>query len=84
MIKEIKYIFYLLVIFGFIIFIIKYYFSDNFKKDFYRSINDHQNIINNFSNNLFLYQNDTKDIIEYIDHGKSEEKFKFWKLIEND
>ena len=38
MFKELKYLFYLLIIFLFIFFISKYYFSDQNKKKSYRSL----------------------------------------------
>ena len=39
MLKELKYFFSILIIFIFIIFIGRYYFSDQNKKNIYRSIN---------------------------------------------
>ena len=39
MLKELKYFLYLLVIFLFIFFTIKYYFSDRNEKNYFRSIN---------------------------------------------
>ena len=38
MIKELKYLFFILTIFVFIFLILKYYFSDNNKKNSYRSL----------------------------------------------
>ena len=39
MLKEIKYLIFALIIFLFIFFTVKYYFSDNNKKKSYRSLN---------------------------------------------
>ena len=51
MFKELKYVFYLLVIFLFIFFISKYYFSDQNKKKSYRSIKSiDQNIEKHLTN----------------------------------
>ena len=40
MIKEIKYIFFICIIFLFIFFTVKYYISDEFEKKYYKSINN--------------------------------------------
>ena len=86
MIKEIKYLIYILVIFLFFFFNIKYYFSDNFEKKFYRSIKNHENSIIEYSNQIVVLGNNTDNIIEYIDNNKnkSKKKYQFWKLLEND
>jgi hypothetical protein len=49
-------------------------------------MNNHDNLIKNYSQNLELLENDTNNIIEYIDNNKNKSKktFQFWKLIEND
>ena len=86
MLKELKYLLYVLSIFIFFFFLLKFYFSDNYKKKFYRSLNNYDNIIEKFSKNLPTLKNDTNNIIEYVDNNmnKSKKKYKFWKLIEND
>ena len=86
MIKEIKYFTYIVFIFIFFFLTIKYYISDSFKKKVYRSINNHGSKINKYSSELDILYNDTNNIIEYIDHNKnkSEKKYKFWNLLEND
>ena len=86
MIKEIKYFIYLLIIILFFFLSIKYYISNDFEKKFYRTINNQKEIINKYSNDLVVLQNDTNNIIEYIDNDKntSEKSFEFWKLLDND
>tara|TARA_Y100001958_G_C21238617_1_gene565704 strand:+ start:1874 stop:2134 length:261 start_codon:yes stop_codon:yes gene_type:complete len=86
MIKEIKYIMYLVTIFIFFFMSGKYYFSDEFNKKFYRTLNNHQSKIDKFSKNLIILNSDTENIIEYIDNdrNKLEKKYQFWKLLDND
>ena len=86
MLKELKYLLYVLSISIFFFILLKFYFSDDYKKKFYRSLNNYDNIIEMFSKNLPTLKNDTNNIIEYVDNNmnKSKKKYKFWKLIEND
>ena len=86
MFRELKYVFYLLVIFLFIFLTGKFYFSDQNKKNYYRSINSLNKKINVYSSNLPLLKNDTNNIIEYVENkiSKDKKKYHFWKLLEND
>ena len=86
MFKELKYVFYLLVIFLFIFSTGKFYFSDKNKKNYYRSINSLNKKISLYSSNLPLLKNDTNDVIEYVENkvSKDKKKYQFWKLLEND
>ena len=86
MLKEIKYLIHLLVIFIFFFFSLKYYFSDNYKKKFYRNLNLQDEFINDLSKKLPVLKNNTKNIIEYVDNNtnKAKKKYQFWKLLEND
>ena len=83
MFKELKYLFYLLVIFLFIFFISKYYFSDQNKKKSYRSLNSIDQNIEKHSTNLSILKSDTDDIINYVDSTltKDKKKYNFWKLL---
>ena len=83
MIKELKYVFYIIIIFFFIFFVSRYYFSDENKKKSYRSLNLLEDKINIFSNNLVLLENDTNDIIEYVEYqkDKTKKKYHFWELL---
>jgi len=86
MLKELKYLFHLLTIFIFFFILLKFYLSDNYEKKLYRSLNNYDEVIKKYSKNLPLLENDTKNVIEYVDNNtdKSKKKYKFWKLIEND
>ena len=86
MIKELKYVLYLIVIFFFIFFVSRYYFSNEYKKKSYRSLNLIEDKINIFSENLLILENDTKDIIEYVEYQKdnNKKKYYFWDLLKND
>ena len=83
MFKELKYAFYLLVIFLFIFLTGKFYFSDQNKKNYYRSINSLNKKINVYSSNLPLLKNDTNNIIEYVESSLNQNKktYHFWKLL---
>ena len=87
MFRELKYVFYLLVIFLFIFLTGKFYFSDQNKKNYYRSINSVDKNINIYSLNLPLLKNDTKNILIYkndLEEFKKKRKKRFWeKLISN-
>ena len=86
MIKELKYVVYLFVIFFFIFFTAKYYFSDENKKKSYRSFQsiDKKNAF--FVSNLSILESDTENIIEYVENDLKENQktYHFWKLLIND
>tara|TARA_B100000029_G_C17378559_1_gene888794 strand:+ start:114 stop:377 length:264 start_codon:yes stop_codon:yes gene_type:complete len=86
MIKELKYIFYILTIFVFVFVIGKNYFSDQNIKKSYRSLDIVESKIDNYSKNLNILKNDTSNIIEYIENDESLKKknYSFWKLITNE
>ena len=86
MVKEIKLLLYITVITLFFFFTIKYYLSDQFKKKVYRTHNNYELTINEYSNNLKILNSDTDNIIEYVDNknNKLKKKYQFWKLLEND
>ena len=86
MLKELKYLLHLLTIFIFIFILLKFYLSDSYEKKLYHSLNNYDEVIKKYSKNLPLLENDTKNVIEYVDNNtdKSKKKYKFWKLIEND
>ena len=86
MIKELKYVFYIVIIFFYIFFVTRYYFSDEHKKKSYRSLNTFDEKIINFSEKLIILENNTNNIIEYIeyDKDKNKKKYYFWELLKND
>ena len=54
MIKELKYLFFLIIISLFVFLTIKHYFSDDNIKNSYRSLKQNKEKINTFSQKLFL------------------------------
>ena len=86
MLKEIKYLIFIVVILVFIFFTGRYYFSDENLKNSYRSFKNNDEKIKLYSENLPVLENDTQDIIEYVKQTNKDKKkkFNFWKLLEND
>ena len=83
--KELKYVLYVATIFGFIIFVGNYYFSDENKKNSYRSTKLYNEKILEYSNNLKILKSDTENIVVYVEntHNKDKKKYKFWELLFN-
>ena len=65
MLKEVKYVVYLLTIFFAIFFVIKFYLSENNIKRIYKIISQYENEIDKKFSNLPIIKDDTKNIIEY-------------------
>ena len=86
MLKEIKYLVFIIIISLFLFFTGKYYFSDENIKKSYRSQKNIDEKIKVYAKNLPILENDTNDIIEYVKQTdkKKKKKFNFWKLLEND
>ena len=86
MLKEIKYLIFIVIIALFLFFTGKYYFSNENIKNSYRSYKNIDQKIKDYSKNLPLLKNDTENIIEYVKQTdkKKKKKFNFWKLLEND
>jgi|TARA_B000000475_G_scaffold263001_1_gene249065 hypothetical protein len=84
--KEVKYVIFIVVISSFLFFTVKYYFSDENIKKSYRSYNSIDERIKIYSLKLPILENDTNDVIEYVNqtNKKKKKKFNFWKLLEND
>tara|TARA_B100001093_G_scaffold503087_1_gene556970 strand:- start:38 stop:301 length:264 start_codon:yes stop_codon:yes gene_type:complete len=84
MLTEIKRLIFLMVIFIFIFFIIKYYFSDEYKKKSYRSLSNINEKIRVFSLNVPSLDDDTQNIIEYVNNTQTQKKkkYKFWELLD--
>ncbi len=83
MLKEIKYVFYILAIIIFTFFTLKFYFSDEHKKKNYRMIEILDENIEVYSEKIPLLENDTKNIIEYVENinNSDKKKYHFWELI---
>ena len=83
MIKEVKYLIFTILIIIFIFFTGRFYFSDMHKKKSYRSLLNIDQKINLYSQKLPILENDTKNIIEYVENTKKKKKkFFFWELID--
>ena len=84
MLKEVKYVVYLLTIFFFIFFVVKFYLSENNIKWNNKVILQYQNILDKKFINLPIIKDDTNDIIEYtseIEDFKNKKQRKFWDLL---
>ena len=85
MFKEIKYLIFMFIICLFLFLTGKYYFSDINKKNSYRSLTTIDDKIKTYSKELPVLEDDTINIIEYVEqsNNKKKKKFNFWKLLEN-
>ena len=85
MLKEIRYLIFILIIFLFTFFTARFYFSDINKKNSYKSLYTINERINAYTKKLPILEDDTKNIIEYVEqsNNKKKKKFNFWKLLEN-
>ena len=85
MLKEFKYLIFLIFIFFFIFFTLRYYFSDQNKKNSYTSFNQIDKKIEKSMNDLILLKNDTENIIDFVEYknNKKTEKYSFWELLYN-
>ena len=85
MIKELKYLFFIITIFLFILLTLKYYFSDQNKKKSYRYLNQNSKKVEDYSKKLILLKNDTNNIVEYVEKtiDKNKKNYNFRKLIYN-
>tara|TARA_B100000470_G_scaffold151136_1_gene117623 strand:- start:418 stop:675 length:258 start_codon:yes stop_codon:yes gene_type:complete len=84
MIKEIRYLFYLVVLSIFIFLVINYYFSDYYEKKSNRKISNFLDNFNSKNIDLPLIKSDTKNIIEYKINSEqmiNTKERKFWELI---
>ena len=84
MLKEIRYFIFLLIIFLFLFFTLKYYFSDQNKKKSYRSFTNLEKKIKLYSKKLVILDDDTQNIIEYVKNfeTKKKKKYYFWELLD--
>ncbi len=65
--------------------ITRYYFSDANKKNSYRSLKNIDEKINIYAEKIPILEDNTKNIIEYVEqsNNKKKRKFNFWKLLES-
>jgi len=85
MLKELKYLLFISVISLFFFLSLKYYFSDDNKKNSNRSYKQMDKKIMKYSQNVILLKSDTNDIVEYVKKtiDKNKKNYNFWKLINN-
>ena len=85
MFKEIKYLLFIFIICLFLFLTGKYYFSDTNRKNSYRSLTTIDDKIKIYSKELPVLEDDTINIIDYVEqsNNKKKKKFNFWKLLEN-
>ncbi len=85
MLKEFKYLIFVFIICLFLFLTAKYYFSDTNKKNSYRSLNTINEKIMIYANKLPILEDNTKNIIEYVEQSNNQKKkkFNFWKLLES-
>ena len=86
MLKELKYLLFLIIIVLFFFLSFKYYFSNENKKNSYRFLKNIEDKTENYSRNLILLNSDTVNIVEYVEKSidKNKKNYNFWKLINND
>ena len=86
MLKEIKYLIFVFIICLFVFLTGRYYYSDVNKKNSYRSLKTINEKIDIYAEKLPILENDTKNIIEYVEQSNNtkKKKFNFWKLLETD
>ena len=85
MLKELRYLLYLFVIILFLFLSLKYYFSDDNKKNSYRSLKLVDEKIIKYSQNIILLKSDTTNIVEYVEKtiNKNKKNYNFWNLKNN-
>ena len=85
MLKELKNLFFIIAILLFIFFNTKFYFSDDNKKNNFRSLKSIDTKIIEYSKNIPLLKNDTKNIIEFVTKKSNENNktYQFWDLLKN-
>tara|TARA_B100001540_G_C15432819_1_gene473002 strand:- start:48 stop:308 length:261 start_codon:yes stop_codon:yes gene_type:complete len=85
MIKELKYLTFLVVIISFFFFTAKHYFSDKNIKNSFRALENIDMKINNYEKNLIILENNTNNIIEYVDkQNEKKKKYYFLDLLNFD
>ena len=86
MLKEIKFLIFILIIFLFLFFIGRFYFSDENKKKSYRSFNQIDKKLEISTKDLIILKSDTENIIDFVEYknNKKTEKYSFWELLYND
>ena len=84
MLKEIKYLLYIFIIFFFFFFTLRFYFSEENKKNYFRQLSNIDKKIKINEENIITLKSDTENIIEYVESNneKGKNDFKFWELLQ--
>ena len=84
MFKEIKYLIFIFIICLFLFLISRYNITNKNKKNSNRSLKNIDEKINTYVEKLPILEDDTKNIIEYVEqsNNKKKKKFNFWNLLE--
>ena len=86
MLRELKYLVFLLVIILFISFSFKFYISDENKKKTIRYLNSIDNNLGLYESSLPLILNDTNNIVNYLNNENriNKKKYSFWNLLRDE
>ena len=86
MFKEIKHLIFLSIICLFLFLTGRFYFSDTNKKNSYKTLNNIEKKIKNYSEKLPILDDDTQGIIEYVEQSqnKKKKKYNFLRLLDSD
>ena len=85
MLKELKYLFYLIIIFFFLFFTLRFYFSEDNYRNSNRAVTNIDEKILSYEGRLLKLKSDTDNIIEYVEYkNKNKKKYSFWELLYND
>ena len=74
MLKELKYLVFILIVILFLFLTGKFYFSDTNRKNSYRSFNYMDKKIDIYSEKLPILEDDTKNIIEYVEQSNNKKR----------
>ena len=85
MLKELRYLLFIVIISIIIFLSSKFYFSELNKKNSYRKLMESTKLIKEYSENLILLEDNTNNSIKFVKKNKNNKKnFRFWELIVND
>ena len=85
MLKELRYLLFIVIISIIIFLSLKFYFSETNKKNSYRRLMESTKLIKEYSENLILLDDNTNNSIKFVKKNKNNKKnYRFWELIVND
>tara|TARA_B100000780_G_scaffold194561_1_gene137209 strand:- start:2607 stop:2873 length:267 start_codon:yes stop_codon:yes gene_type:complete len=85
MLRELRYLLYISITLLFLFLTLKFYFSDENKRNSYRSFKKIDDKIIMYSQNLILLKDNSSNVVEYVEKtvDKNKKNYNFWKLIIN-